>query len=67
MISCDLILDLPPHQFLDYHRTQEPTFTALYYEPNKSEGGGGSGNNYKDDSKLIIFFLPLYLQFIILI
>ncbi|PKK79616.1 nucleotide-diphospho-sugar transferase [Rhizophagus irregularis] len=49
VISCDLILDLPPHQFLDLHRTRDPTFTALYYEPNKSEGSGGSGNNYKDD------------------
>ncbi|CAG8552929.1 12378_t:CDS:10 [Funneliformis caledonium] len=49
VISCDLILDLPPHRFLDYHRTQEPAFTALFYEPNKSDGGGGSGNNCKDD------------------
>lgn len=56
MISCDLILDLPPHQFLDLHRTRDPTFTALYYEPNKSEGSGGSGNNYKDDSKFLFFF-----------
>ena len=55
MISCDLILDLPPHQFLDLHRTQDPTFTALYYEPNKSESGGGSGSNYKDNSKFFFF------------
>ncbi|RIA91378.1 nucleotide-diphospho-sugar transferase [Glomus cerebriforme] len=32
-------------KFLDLHRTQDPTFTALYYEPKKSEGGGGSGNS----------------------
>ncbi|RIB22331.1 hypothetical protein C2G38_1005708 [Gigaspora rosea] len=48
-MSCDLVFDLVPHRLLDYHRTHDPTFTALYFEPNKSEGGGGSSSSYKDD------------------
>ncbi|KAF0378179.1 nucleotide-diphospho-sugar transferase [Gigaspora margarita] len=49
VMSCDLVFDLVPHRLLDYHRTHDPTFTALYFEPNKSEGGGGSSSSYKDD------------------
>ncbi|KAG0272948.1 hypothetical protein BGZ95_011256 [Linnemannia exigua] len=39
VISCDLLTSLPPHQFLDMHRSEDPTVTALFFEPNKSEGG----------------------------
>ncbi|CAG8514590.1 18630_t:CDS:10 [Acaulospora morrowiae] len=48
VMSCDLILDLALHQFLDFHRLHDPTLTALYFEPHKSEGGGASGD--KDES-----------------
>ncbi|RUS31655.1 nucleotide-diphospho-sugar transferase [Jimgerdemannia flammicorona] len=40
VLSCDLITDLMPNDLLDYHRLQDPTVTALFYEPSKSEGGG---------------------------
>ncbi|CAG8448003.1 11234_t:CDS:10 [Acaulospora colombiana] len=51
VMSCDLIIDLAPHQFLDFHRSHDPTLSALYYEPHKSEGSGtGGGSNYKDES-----------------
>lgn len=39
MISCDLLTSLPPHQFLDMHRSEDPTVSALFFEPSKSEGG----------------------------
>ncbi|KAF9126858.1 hypothetical protein BGX30_015063 [Mortierella sp. GBA39] len=39
VISCDLLTSLPPHQFLDMHRSEDPTVTALFFEPSKSEGG----------------------------
>ncbi|KAF9127884.1 hypothetical protein BGW39_005495 [Mortierella sp. 14UC] len=47
VISCDLLTSLPPHQFLDMHRSEDPTVTALFFEPNKSEGGpsGSSKEN----------------------
>nr|CAG8523558.1 7906_t:CDS:2 [Entrophospora candida] len=57
IISCDLILDLPPHQLLDYHRKHNPTFTALYSEPKKSEGvtgGSGGSSGCKDDVKQFV-------------
>ncbi|CAG8593747.1 4905_t:CDS:10 [Ambispora gerdemannii] len=51
VVSCDLILDLVPHEFLDYHRREDPTFTALFYEPSKSESGSVAGtSSFKDDS-----------------
>ncbi|KAK3814541.1 MAG: nucleotide-diphospho-sugar transferase [Linnemannia elongata] len=39
VISCDLLTSLPPHQFLDMHRSEDPTVSALFFEPSKSEGG----------------------------
>ncbi|CAG8566870.1 26071_t:CDS:2, partial [Gigaspora rosea] len=48
-MSCDLVFDLVPHRLLDYHRTHDPTFTALYFEPNKSKDGGRSSSSYKDN------------------
>ncbi|CAG8500384.1 10957_t:CDS:10 [Diversispora eburnea] len=45
VISCDLITELMPHHFLDYHRTHDPTFTALYYEPQ---------NTFEGDSKQFV-------------
>ncbi|KAF9090982.1 hypothetical protein BGX29_006664 [Mortierella sp. GBA35] len=39
VISCDLLTTLAPHQFLDMHRSEDPTVTALFFEPTKSEGG----------------------------
>ncbi|RHZ81079.1 hypothetical protein Glove_123g40 [Diversispora epigaea] len=45
VISCDLITELMPHHLLDYHRTHDPTFTALYYEPH---------NTFEGDSKQFV-------------
>ncbi|RIB14968.1 hypothetical protein C2G38_1612203 [Gigaspora rosea] len=50
VMSCDLVFDLVPHRLLNYHQTHDPAFTALYFEPNKSEGRGRSSSSYKDDS-----------------
>ncbi|KAI9145379.1 nucleotide-diphospho-sugar transferase [Paraphysoderma sedebokerense] len=43
VLSCDAITTLPPHPILDFHRIEDPTMTALFFErPPKSEGGGSS-------------------------
>ncbi|KAF9931358.1 hypothetical protein FBU30_010393 [Linnemannia zychae] len=39
VISCDLLTSLPPHQILDMHRSEDPSVTALFFEPIKGEGG----------------------------
>ncbi|CAG8453196.1 5861_t:CDS:2 [Paraglomus brasilianum] len=54
VISCDLALDLPPHNLLDYHRIHNPTCTVLFYESGKSEGSGGSSAGAKEDVKEIV-------------
>jgi translation initiation factor eIF-2B subunit gamma len=38
VLGCDLITDVDPHTFLDYHRASTPSVTALLYEP-KWEAG----------------------------
>ncbi|KAG9292832.1 hypothetical protein G9A89_016194 [Geosiphon pyriformis] len=55
VVSCDLVLDLVPHQFLDYHRTEDPTFTALFYEPSKVESGGAIGGSVSKDDNTRLF------------
>ncbi|KAJ1917192.1 Translation initiation factor eIF-2B subunit gamma [Tieghemiomyces parasiticus] len=45
VLTCDGVFALPtstPQVLLDAHRSANPTLTALFYEPPKSEGGGGS-------------------------
>ncbi|RUP49264.1 nucleotide-diphospho-sugar transferase [Jimgerdemannia flammicorona] len=60
VLSCDLITDLMPNDLLDYHRLQDPTVTALFYEPSKSEGGGTTkeaGMDMLSVVVLVFFFL----------
>ncbi|KAI8881201.1 nucleotide-diphospho-sugar transferase, partial [Backusella circina FSU 941] len=38
VLPCDLITELNPRDILDAHRLHDPTFTALFYEPNSAEG-----------------------------
>ncbi|KAF8981570.1 hypothetical protein BGZ52_002729 [Haplosporangium bisporale] len=47
VISCDLLTELIPHQFLDMHRSEDPTVTALFFEPNKGEGGPSGSSKIK--------------------
>ncbi|CAG8469236.1 7970_t:CDS:2 [Paraglomus occultum] len=54
VISCDLVLDLPPHSLLDYHRIHNPTCTVLFYESSKSEGSGSSSAGYKEDGNKVM-------------
>ncbi|RCI01191.1 hypothetical protein CU097_015479 [Rhizopus azygosporus] len=37
VIPCDLITELNPRDLLDAHRVNDPTFTALFYEPGSTE------------------------------
>lgn len=57
-----MITDLIPSDILDYHRVQDPTVTALFYEPGKSEGGGsGKSEGGKEAGKstlCTLSFLP---------
>ncbi|KAG0240060.1 hypothetical protein BGW41_007225 [Actinomortierella wolfii] len=39
VMSCDMLTDLIPHQFLDTHRSEDPAVTAMFFEPTKAEGG----------------------------
>ncbi|CAO3662019.1 unnamed protein product [Umbelopsis vinacea] len=39
VVPCDLHTDLIPREFLDHHRINNPTMTALFYEPPKGEKG----------------------------
>ncbi|GJJ78209.1 translation initiation factor eIF-2B subunit gamma [Entomortierella parvispora] len=53
VISCDLMTDLIPHQFLDMHRSEDPTVTALFFEPSKGEGGPSGSSKVKDVTQYI--------------
>ncbi|CAG8481368.1 7800_t:CDS:10 [Ambispora leptoticha] len=66
VVSCDLILDLVPHEFLDYHRREDPAFTAFFYEPSKSESGNvtGTSSSKDDSSKLFIGVEPTRSRFV---
>ncbi|KTW30662.1 hypothetical protein T552_00377 [Pneumocystis carinii B80] len=37
ILSCDLIMNLPPHEILDFHRIHTPTVTFLLYDISKDE------------------------------
>ncbi|KAF9956468.1 hypothetical protein BGZ65_002681, partial [Modicella reniformis] len=52
VINCDLLTSLIPHQFLDMHRSEDPTVTALFFERTKSEGGP-----FGSSKRLIVTFL----------
>jgi len=39
VLPCDLHTELIPREFLDHHRINNPTMTALIYEPTKVEKG----------------------------
>ncbi|KAG0038869.1 hypothetical protein BGZ82_010585 [Podila clonocystis] len=53
VISCDLLTELIPHQFLDLHRSEDPTVTALFFEPNKGEGGPSGSSKIKDVTQYV--------------
>ncbi|KAF9430289.1 hypothetical protein BGZ94_007558 [Podila epigama] len=53
VMSCDLLTDLIPHQFLDTHRSEDPTVTALFFEPNKGEGGPSGSSKIKDVTQYV--------------
>ncbi|KAG0344804.1 hypothetical protein BG004_004169 [Podila humilis] len=53
VISCDLLTDLIPHQFLDMHRSEDPTVTALFFEPNKGEAGPSGSSKIKDVTQYV--------------
>jgi len=40
VVPCDLHTDLVPREFLDHHRINNPTMTALFYEPPKGDKSG---------------------------
>ncbi|KAK9768677.1 Translation initiation factor eIF-2B subunit gamma [Basidiobolus ranarum] len=52
VMSCDLVFDLVPHDFLNFHRANDSTMTSLFYEPIKSEGGG-SGRDDDDMNQYV--------------
>ncbi|KAF9579455.1 hypothetical protein BGW38_004276, partial [Lunasporangiospora selenospora] len=53
VISCDLLTDLIPHQFLDMHRSEDPTVTALFFEPTKGEAGPTGSSKVKEVTQYI--------------
>ncbi|KAK3808739.1 MAG: nucleotide-diphospho-sugar transferase [Benniella sp.] len=53
VISCDLMTSLIPHQLLDMHRSEDPTVTALFFEPTKSEGGPSGSSKVKDVTQFV--------------
>ncbi|KAF9915934.1 hypothetical protein BX616_005033 [Lobosporangium transversale] len=53
VISCDLLTALIPHQFLDMHRSEDPTVTALFFEPNKGEGGPTGSTKVKEVTQYV--------------
>ncbi|KAI1316140.1 hypothetical protein EDD11_010378 [Mortierella claussenii] len=53
VISCDLLTALIPHQFLDMHRSEDPTVTALFFEPNKGEGGASGSSKVKEVTQYV--------------
>ncbi|KAF8929587.1 nucleotide-diphospho-sugar transferase [Dissophora ornata] len=53
VISCDLLTSLIPHQFLDVHRSEDPTVTALFFEPNKGEGGPCGSSKVKEVTQYV--------------
>lgn len=46
VLPCDLMTELNPKEFLDQHRVNGSTMTALFYEPNNLEPAS------KEDGKL---------------
>ncbi|KAF9434536.1 hypothetical protein BGZ76_007850 [Entomortierella beljakovae] len=53
VISCDLLTSLIPHQFLDTHRSEDPTVTALFFEPTKGEGGPSGSSKVKEVTQYV--------------
>ncbi|KAF8965679.1 hypothetical protein BGZ46_000558 [Entomortierella lignicola] len=53
VISCDLMTELIPHQFLDMHRSEDPTVTALFFEPTKGEGGPSGSSKVKEVTQYV--------------
>ncbi|KAG0267414.1 hypothetical protein BG011_005699 [Mortierella polycephala] len=53
VMSCDLLTDLIPHQVLDMHRSEDPTVTALFFEPNKGEGGPSGSSKVKEVTQFV--------------
>ncbi|KAG0229722.1 translation initiation factor eIF-2B subunit gamma [Mortierella sp. GBAus27b] len=53
VISCDLLTSLIPHQFLDMHRSEDPTVTALFFEPTKSEGGPSGSSKVREATQFV--------------
>jgi len=49
--------DLIPHQFLDMHRSEDPTVTALFFEPSKGEGGPSGSSKVKGMASKALFGL----------
>ncbi|KAL0073242.1 nucleotide-diphospho-sugar transferase [Phycomyces blakesleeanus] len=45
VVPCDFVTEMNPRELLDVHRVNDPTMTALFYEPNNTEAG-------KDDDLL---------------
>ncbi|KAG0305489.1 hypothetical protein BGZ98_004043 [Dissophora globulifera] len=53
VISCDLLTALIPHQLLDMHRSEDPTVTALFFEPLKGEGGASGSSKVKEVTQYV--------------
>ncbi|KAF9113563.1 hypothetical protein BGX27_001270 [Mortierella sp. AM989] len=53
VISCDLMTALIPHQFLDMHRSEDPTVTALFFEPTKGEVGPFGSSKVKEVTQYV--------------
>ncbi|KAF9173845.1 hypothetical protein BGX21_003267 [Mortierella sp. AD011] len=53
VISCDLLTALIPHHFLDMHRSEDPSVTALFFEPTKSEGGPSGSSKVKEVTQFV--------------
>ncbi|KAG0265289.1 hypothetical protein DFQ27_000695 [Actinomortierella ambigua] len=48
VMSCDMLTDLIPHQFLDTHRSAGPAVTAMFFEPSKAEGGPSGSSKARE-------------------
>ncbi|KAL1924803.1 uncharacterized protein VTP21DRAFT_4457 [Calcarisporiella thermophila] len=58
VISCDLITDLPPHEFLDFYRLHDPTVAALFFEPPTTESPTPGKEKKRSDAMQFVGLSP---------